>query len=34
MDFVYVLLGMAVWGLMVLLTKGLARLAPEEGGRP
>ena len=34
MDFVYVVLGVALWGLMVLLTKGLARLAPKAGGRP
>ena len=34
MDFVFVLLGIALWGLMVLMTVGLARLAPKPGGRP
>ena len=33
MDFVYVVLGVALWGLMALLTIGLDRI-PSTGGRP
>jgi hypothetical protein len=34
MDLWFLLLGIALWGLMALLAKGLARLAPKQGGRP
>ncbi len=34
MDFVFLALGGALWGLTVLLVHGLARLAPEQGTRP
>jgi hypothetical protein len=34
MDLVFIALGAALWLLMVLLVRGLERLAPVEGGRP
>jgi hypothetical protein len=34
MDLVFIILGFALWGLMALLTRGLARLAPPREGRP
>jgi len=34
MDLVFLLLGAALWGLMVLLVRGLERLAPAPGRRP
>lgn len=34
MDFFFLILGAALWGLMVLLARGLAALAPQRGGRP
>jgi hypothetical protein len=34
MDLVFLMLGAALWGLMVLLARGLAALAPQREGRP
>lgn len=34
MDLVFLMSGAALWGLMVLLVRGLERLAPARGGRP
>lgn len=34
MDFLFILLGLALWGLMVLLVRGLAALAPQREQRP
>lgn len=34
MDLVFLLLGAALWGAMVLLVLGLQRLAPGQAGRP
>jgi hypothetical protein len=34
MDFVFLVLGAALWGLMVLLVRGLERLAPGQAQRP
>jgi hypothetical protein len=33
-DLWFLLLGIVLWGLMALLAKGLARLAPKQEGRP
>jgi hypothetical protein len=33
-DFVFLLLGALLWALMALLVRGLAALAPRDGGRP
>ena len=34
MDLIYILLGGVLWLLMVLMVRGLARLAPGQGERP
>ena len=34
MDVVFIALGAALWLLMVLLVRGLERLAPAQGERP
>lgn len=34
MDFVFLVLGIALWGLMALLVRGLAALAPGQEPRP
>jgi hypothetical protein len=34
MDFIFILLGAALWALMVLLVLGLQRLAPRGEQRP
>jgi hypothetical protein len=34
MDFVFLLLGTVLWGLLALLVLGLKRLAPGQAGRP
>ena len=34
MDLIYLALGAALWGVMVLLVRGLECLAPKAGGRP
>lgn len=34
MDLVYLILGCALWGLLVLLARGLDRLAPQREPRP
>jgi len=34
MDFVFLVLGAALWGLMVLLVRGLKRLEPGQAKRP
>lgn len=34
MDFVFLLLGAALWAAMVLLVRGLQRLAPAQEPRP
>jgi hypothetical protein len=34
MDLVFLLLGAALWGLMVLLVRGLRRLEPGQAERP
>ncbi len=34
MDLWFLILGIALWALMALLAKGLARLAPKQEGRP
>ncbi|MDB5858201.1 MAG: hypothetical protein JWQ76_1890 [Ramlibacter sp.] len=34
MDIVFILLGAGLWGLMALLARGLAALAPQREQRP
>ncbi len=34
MDFLFLLLGAALWGLLVLLVRGLKRLEPGQAERP
>ena len=34
MDFVFIVLGIALWGLMALLVRALAALAPKQEQRP
>ncbi len=34
MDFIFILLGAGLWGLMALLAKGLHKLEPRKGERP
>ena len=34
MDFFFLVLAAVLWGLMALLVRGLAALAPQQGQRP
>ncbi len=34
MDFVFIAIAAALWGVMALLVRGFEKLQPPEGGRP